>query len=151
MKIALGADHGGAEQKEALRAYLEGEGRQVLDFGAPANGQSVDYPDYALSVARAVAAGEADCGILICGTGIGMAIAANKVCSVHAATVTDTNAARLSRQHNDANVLCLSGRFISPETNREIVDIFLSTDFEGGRHQRRIDKITAAENRSDPL
>jgi len=146
MKIALGADHGGVEQKEALKARLSEQGYEVYDLGAhPADG-SVDYPDYALAVAREVACARADLGVLICGTGIGMAIAANKVKGVRAATVTDVCAARLAREHNNANVLALSGRFTPLATNLEIVDAFLAAQFEGGRHQRRLDKISAAES-----
>jgi len=146
MKLALGADHGGVEQKEALITYLEERGDVVFDFGAKRSDGSVDYPDYALAVAHAVAAGEADLGILICGTGIGMAIAANKVKGIRAATVTDVGAARLARQHNNANILALSGRFTPLATNLEIVEAFLTTPFEGGRHQRRLDKIADAEH-----
>ncbi|MCL2654312.1 MAG: ribose 5-phosphate isomerase B [Coriobacteriia bacterium] len=146
MRIALGADHGGVEQKEALITYLEGRGDEVFDFGATRADGSVDYPDYALAVARAVAADEADLGILICGTGIGMAIAAGKVKGIRAATVTDTGAASLARQHNNANVLALSGRFTPLATNIEIVEAYLSAEFEGGRHQRRLDKIADAES-----
>ena len=145
MKIALGADHGGAEQKDALIAHLQDAGYETLDFGVDRADESVDYPDYALPVAHAVADGKAEIGILICGTGIGMAITANKVKGIRAATVTDVNAARLAREHNNANVLALSGRFTAPATNIEIVDTFLAAHFEGGRHQRRLDKITAAE------
>ncbi len=145
MKLAVGADHGGAEQKMALLIHLESQGHAVFDFGVSRSDESVDYPQYALAVAQAVASGEAEFGILVCGTGIGMAIAANKVKGVRAATITDINAAHLARAHNNANVLALSGRFTPLATNIEIVDTFLSTAFEGGRHQRRIDLITAAE------
>jgi len=145
MRIALGADHGGVQQKEALLAHLQDAGYEVSDFGTHGE-DSVDYPDYALAVARAVADGQADLGILICGTGIGMAIAANKVKGIRAATVTDTGAALLARQHNNANVLALSGRFTPLATNFEIVDAFLGAQFEGGRHQRRLDKIAEAES-----
>ncbi|MCL2332120.1 MAG: ribose 5-phosphate isomerase B [Actinomycetia bacterium] len=146
MKLALGADHGGASQKESLFAQLTSQGYEVVDFGAGCADGAVDYPDYALAVARAVAAGEADFGILICGTGIGMAMAANKVAGIRAATVTDVTTAYLARQHNNANILCLSGRFTPPDINLEIVDAFLGAQFEGGRHQRRLDKIAEAEN-----
>ena len=145
MRLALGADHGGTQQKESLLAHLEEQGYEVVDFGAAVLDGAVDYPDYALKVAHAVAAGEADFGILICGTGIGMAMAANKVAGIRAATVTDVNTAYLARQHNNANVLCLSGRFTPLETNIEIADAFLCAQFEGGRHQRRLDKIAEAE------
>jgi ribose 5-phosphate isomerase B len=145
MRIALGADHGGFDQKESLKAHLESAGHEVCDCGTFDGATSVDYPDFALSVARAVADGEAEFGILVCGTGLGMAIAANKVPGIRAVTITDVNAARLTRQHNNANVLCLSGRFTDPAVNRAIVDVFLSTAFEAGRHQARLDKIAQAE------
>ncbi len=149
MKIALGADHGGAQQKESLLAHLTQQGFEVTDLGASCADGSVDYPDYALAVAHAVAAGVADFGILICGTGIGMAMAANKVAGIRAATVTDVNTAYLARQHNNANILCLSGRFTPPATNIEIVDAFIGAQFEGGRHQRRLDKIAEAEKEQE--
>lgn len=150
MKIALGADHGGAAQKTALVAHLKDAGYEVSDYGTMSAEASVDYPDYALAVAHAVAAAQADLGILICGTGIGMAIAANKVSGIRAATVTDVNAAGLARRHNDANVIALSGRFTSLATNLAIVDAFLDARFEGGRHQKRLDIIAAAETSTKP-
>ena len=140
-RIAIGTDHGGFEQKEVLRAWLVERGHEVYDVGTFEAGVSVDYPDYAHAVAHAVADGSADVGVLVCGTGLGMAIAADKVAGVRAVTVTCTDFARLAREHNNANVLCLSGRFVSEEDNQEIVNIFLSTDFEGGRHERRVAKF----------
>ena len=119
------------------------------DFGTDTEA-SVDYPDYARRVAEAVAAGAFERGILICGSGIGMAIAANKVRGVRAAPVTDVAAARLSREHNDANVLTLGARLLAPDRALEIVDAFLATPFEGGRHQRRIDKITDLDRAGEP-
>lgn len=144
MRVAIGSDHAGFEQKERLKSHLKEQGHQVLDLGTGSDA-SVDYPDFALAVGRAVASGEADYGVLVCGTGIGMAIAANKVAGVRAANVTDPAFARLARQHNDANVVAVSGRFVPEEVNREIVDVFLSTPFEGGRHARRVSKIGDAE------
>ena len=144
LRIAMGADHGGYEQKEALKRWLEEKGHAVTDFGTD-SAESVDYPDYAEPVARAVASGAADFGVLVCGTGIGMQMAANKVKGVRAANVVSPDFAKLSREHNDANVLTLSGRFVSLETNESIVDAFLSTGFSGGRHERRVAKIMAIE------
>ena len=144
MRIAIGADHAGAALKGRLTQLLDERHVTYEDFGA-ASGESVDYPDYAASVARGVASGSFDRGILICGSGIGMAIAANKVRGVRAAPVTDAAAARLSRQHNDANVLTLGARTLSVADAFEIVEVFLATPFAGGRHQRRVDQITAIE------
>lgn len=145
MRVVIGSDHAGFEQKELLKAHLLAEGHDVTDVGASSAEISVDYPDFALSVARQVAAGAADKGVLVCGTGIGMAIAANKVPGIRAANVTDPEFARLAREHNDANVVTVSGRFVSAEVNASIVDEFLGTSFQGGRHSARLDKITAAE------
>lgn len=141
MRVAIASDHGGFEQKEQLVTYLKDEfGCEVTDFGTTSE-ESVDYPDYAEPVARAVASGEADCGILVCGTGIGMALAADKVPGVRASSITRPDFARLFRQHNNGNVICLSGRFITLEENEEIVKVFLTTEFEGGRHAQRVAKI----------
>lgn len=144
MRISIASDHGGFEQKQQLAAYLEERGASVVDRG-PDTGDSVDYPDYAAPVCKDVASGEADFGVLVCGTGIGMAIAANKVRGIRAANVTSPEFARLSREHNDANVLTLSGRFVSLDDNKAIVDGFLEADFGGGRHARRVGKIMALE------
>lgn len=146
MRVAIGSDHAGFEQKEMLRAYLVEQGFDVADHGTFDGEESVDYPDFALTVARAVAKGEADRGVVVCGTGIGVAIAANKVRGIRAANVVTPEFARLARQHNDANVVTVSGRFTPPSVNREILDAFLTTEFEGGRHSRRVDKIVEAEN-----
>jgi len=145
MRIAIGSDHAGFEQKELIRKHLLERGDEVEDLGTFSE-DSVDYPDFGLAVARSVAKGEADRGVLVCGTGIGMAIAANKIIGVRAANVTSEAFARLARQHNDANVVTVSGRFVSPDVNQSIVDVFLDTEFEAGRHAGRIDKITAAES-----
>lgn len=145
MRIAIASDHGGFEQKQALVAYLaEDLGCEVLDMG-PDSDASVDYPDYAAPVARAVASGEADRGVLVCGTGIGMALAADKVAGVRASSITSVPFAELFRQHNNGNVVCLSGRFVDLDVNKEIVKTFLSTEFEGGRHEGRVAKVMALD------
>jgi ribose 5-phosphate isomerase B len=144
MLVAIAADHGGFEQKQRLVQHILAGGNQVLDLG-PSDAAAVDYPDFAALVARAVANGQADKGVLVCGTGIGMAMAANKVVGVRAANVTTPQFAALAREHNDANVLALSGRFVDLETNRANLDAFLATDFAGGRHQARVAKITGLE------
>ena len=146
MRVVIGSDHAGFEQKEHLKAHIREWGYDVDDVGTDSGDESVDYPDLALAVGRAVGAGDADFGVLVCGTGIGMAIAANKVRGVRAASVTDPEFARLARQHNDANVVTVSGRFVPAGTNETIVRTFLETAFEGGRHEGRVDKITAAED-----
>lgn len=140
MRVYLGSDHAGFAMKQAVREYLDKRGYDVTDVGTDSD-ESVDYPDYAHEVARAVSNGEADKGVLVCGSGIGMAMAANKVNGVRAATVTDPELARMSRAHNDANVVALGGRYIPQQTAEEILDAFFDTEFEGGRHQRRVDKI----------
>lgn len=144
--VALGADHAGWELKEALKAWLIDQGQQVLDFGTHSP-DSVDYPDYALQVAEAVAVGKVERGVLVCGTGIGMAITANKVAGVRAAPCSDLYTARMSREHNDANVLALGGRLMGREMALEILKVWLETTFAGGRHAGRVDKISAAERR----
>lgn len=146
MNIAMGADHAGFEQKEQLKTCLIEEGYTVFDKGCFSE-ERVDYPDFARLVGEAVAAGEADLGVLVCGTGIGMAIAANKVPGVRAANVTTAEFAQLAREHNNANVLALSGRFVTPETNQEILRMFLNTDFAGGRHEGRVAKIMELDGR----
>lgn len=145
MRVAIGSDHAGFEQKQALVDYLASElGQDVIDLG-PDSEERVDYPDYAALVARAVARGDADRGVLVCGTGIGVALAADKVAGIRASSITTPEFAELFRQHNDGNVVCLSGRFVEPEVNREIVRVFLTTEFEGGRHADRVAKIMALD------
>ena len=144
MKISIGSDHAGFEQKQQLVDYLAGLGYDVLDHG-PDTDERVDYPDYAVKVAMDVSFKRADYGILVCGTGIGMCIFANKIVRVRAANVTIPEFAELARAHNDANVLCLSGRFIDIDTNKKIVDTFLATEFEGGRHAQRLAKLLPLE------
>ena len=146
MTVALGCDHAGWELKERLKAWLIQVGHQVLDFGTHSP-DPVDYPDYAIQVADSVANGKAERGVLICGTGIGMAMAANKIPGVRAAFCPDLFTARLSREHNDSNVLTLGGRLMGREMAIEILGIWLATPFQGGRHSRRIAKITEAEER----
>ena len=144
MRIALGADHAGVALKDRLKRQLDERGISYTDFGTNTT-DSVDYPDYAAKVAHEVAAGAYDRGILVCGTGIGMAIAANKVPGVRAAPVVDLMSAALSREHNDVNVLALGARVTTPEVAARLVDVFLDTPFNGGRHQRRIDKLAAMD------
>ena len=144
LRIALASDHGGFEQKEQLKEWLVSEGYDCDDFGCVSE-ESVDYPDFAKAAAGAVAAGQADFGLLVCGTGIGMQIAANKVRGIRAANAITVPFAQLSREHNNANVLTLSGRFVDLDTNKQIVTAFLTTEFAGGRHERRVEKIMQIE------
>lgn len=146
MRISIASDHAGFEQKQALALYLKESGHEVSDRG-PADDGRVDYPDFAALVADDVAAGVADFGVLVCGTGIGMAVAANKVNGIRAVNVINTQFAALAREHNDANVVTLSGRFVELEENERILDVFLSTEFGGGRHAGRVEKIMALETR----
>ena len=145
MRIALGADHGGYQLKETIKAWLEEKGYETADKGT-FDEESCDYPDFGKAVAYAVAGGKADKGILVCGTGIGISISANKVKGVRAALCGDTFSARMSRLHNDANILALGQRVTGQGLALDIVEVWLSTAFEGGRHQRRVDKIMAIEN-----
>jgi ribose 5-phosphate isomerase B len=144
MRIALGADHAGVQLKASIKGLLDERGIEYQDFGTDTT-ESVDYPDFAARVAREVASGSFDRGILFCGSGIGMAIAANKVGGVRAASILDETSARLSREHNDANVLSLGERLTPPDIARRIVVAFLDTPFAGGRHARRVDKINALD------
>ena len=141
LKIAIGGDHAGFQLKESIIAKLETEGHLIEDFG-PVSDKSVDYPDYVHPVAKVVENKEFDFGILICGSGNGVAMTANKHKGIRAALCWNEMLAKLARAHNDANVLCLAGRFIDYELAEEIVDVFLSTGFDGGRHVDRIKKIT---------
>lgn len=143
--IALASDHAGVRHKAALRSYMEGLGRATLDLG-PQGTASVDYPDYALKLAEALRAGRARLGVLICGTGIGVSIAANKRPGIRAALCHDPFTARMSRAHNDANVLCLGARVISPDAAIAILDAWLTAPFEGGRHTGRVAKIHGLES-----
>lgn len=147
-KIALACDHAGFELKEDMKEYLTQAGFEVNDLGTHST-ESVDYPDYALAAARAVAGGEADQALLVCGTGIGMAIAANKVAGIRAANCPESYCARMAREHNDANILTIGARVIGIEIARSIVEVFFNTEFSGGKHGRRLEKIAQAESRED--
>ncbi len=149
MKIAIGSDHRGVEAKKRIVPLLQQLGHEVADMG-PDSGDSVDYPDYALQVAQAVGEKRVDRGILICGTGIGMCIAANKVKGVRAAPCHDSITAEMSRRHNDANILCLSADLLGADLMERMVRIWLATEFEAGRHARRVDKITRYEDGAAP-
>jgi ribose 5-phosphate isomerase B len=144
MKIAIGADHAGFAAKEEIKTVIKALGHTVVDQGTT-NESSVDYPDFAEKVARAVASGEADRGVLLCGTGIGMSIAANKVQGIRAAVIGDEKTATLSRQHNDANIFCAGSRITPVVKIAESLKVWLQTPFEGGRHQNRVGKISAIE------
>lgn len=146
MKIAIGSDHGGVELKEVIKSFLTENGYDFKDFGTNSNA-SCDYPDYALPVAEAVVAKEFELGILICGTGIGIGIAANKVPGIRAALCSDTFSAHATREHNNANILTLGQRVVGQGLALDIVKTFLTTEFEGNRHQNRIDKISEIENK----
>jgi len=145
MKIAIAADHAGFALKEKLRQRLTEEGHEVVDFGT-GTAESCDYPDFAQPVAREVALGHSDRGILVCSTGIGMAMAANKVAGVRAAPAQSDDEVRLTREHNDANVLTLGARYLDEERAAGLVRIFLDTEFAGGRHARRVAKIAQLED-----
>ena len=149
MKIALGSDHRGSQMAQALLQQLRAEGHEVTVMGE-CSGTMCDYPDVAWVVANAVSSGQAERGILICGTGIGMCIAANKVKGIRAALAQDELSAQLSRTHNDANVLCLSADLIGQTLVKRIVDVWFRTGFDGGRHERRLQKIVKIENGHDP-
>jgi len=144
MRIAIGADHAGFETKEKLKASLAKAGHEVRDLGTSSL-DSVDYPDYAARVGKAVASGEAERGVLVCGSGIGMSIAANKVPGVRAALLGDEFSAEVCRRHNDANVACFGARLFAPEAIQRFLDKFLATPFEGGRHQARVNKMKSLE------
>lgn len=145
--IALACDHGGYVLKEEIIKYLDEQGILYKDFGC--NGESVDYPDVVLPAARAVAAGECEKGIFCCGTGIGISIAANKVKGIRAACCSDCFSAKFTRMHNDANALCMGGRVVGPGLAVMMTDLFLHTEFEGGRHKRRVDKLSQIEREED--
>jgi len=145
MKIGIGSDHAGCGMKAHIVRHLTAAGHEVVDFGTNDPGVSVDYPVYAARVSREVASGNLELGVLVCGTGIGMSIAANKVDGIRAALVHDVITARMARQHNNANVVALGARLIAPEYAVELLDTFLSTQFEV-RHQRRLDIISQIEN-----
>lgn len=140
MKISIASDHAGFDQKQQMIAYLKESGYEVIDRG-PGDDSRVDYPDFAALVARDIADEQAEFGVLVCGTGIGMSIAANKIAGIRAANVTTPEFAALAREHNDANIVTISARFVDEVTNEHIVQAFLTTDFGGGRHGDRVKKI----------
>lgn len=145
MSVVIGSDHAGFEQKERLKLYLADKGYEVTDVGTVNAEDSVDYPDFAIKAGRTVARGDADFGVLVCGTGIGMSIAANKVRGVRAANITIPEFAKLAREHNNANMVTVSARFVPLQVNKEILDNFLTTEFAGGRHGGRVEKISKVE------
>lgn len=145
MKIAIGCDHAALRLKDAVRDHLRELGYEVTDFGIYADGEKCDYPEMAAKVARSIRAGENERGILICGTGVGMAVAANKVRGIRACCCSDVFSARMCRMHNDANILTFGERVVGQGLALELVDAYLTAEFEGGRHARRVDLITAIE------
>ena len=144
--VVIGSDHGGYALKQDIMKHLEESGVEFKDMGCYSEA-SVDYPEIAEALCAEITDGNAELGILVCGTGIGMSMAANKVKGIRAAACSDTFSARFTRMHNDANVLCLGGRVVGPGLAIDLVDLFLNTEFEGGRHQRRVDKVMAIENK----
>lgn len=140
MKIAVGSDHAGFDLKEHVKKYLEQQKIKIVDYGTDSD-DSVDYPDYGKKVAKAVQRGEVDRGVVICGTGIGISMVANKYKNVRAALCLYPKMAEMARRHNDANVLAMGGRLVAPQLALDILDVFLNTNFEGGKHKRRVDKI----------
>lgn len=146
MKIGLGSDHGGVELKSEILKHLEARGIEVLDYGTHTEA-SCDYPEYGQKVAEAVMAKECDYGIIICGTGLGISLAANKVAGIRCAVVSDTFSAEMSKAHNNCNMLALGARVVGIGLALKIVDTFLDTEFEGGRHERRVNKIMDVENK----
>lgn len=146
MKIVIGCDHGGFEHKNAIVEHLESKGHEVVDCGIYEN-KSVDYPDIAVKVCEQITSGNCERGILVCGTGIGMSLAANKVNGIRAAACSEHFSAKYTRLHNDSNIICLGGRVIGIGTALELVDLFIETEFEGGRHQTRVGKIMSLENK----
>jgi ribose 5-phosphate isomerase B len=140
MKIAVGSDHAGFDLKEYVKKYLEQQKIKIVDYGTDSD-DSVDYPDYGKKVAKAVQRGEVDRGVVICGTGIGISMVANKYKNVRAALCLYPKMAEMARRHNDANVLAMGGRLVAPQLALDILDVFLNTNFEGGKHKRRVDKI----------
>lgn len=146
MKIAIGCDHGGIVLKDAVTSTLEALGAEVVDLGTNSL-DSVDYPTYGLKVAETVASGQCDAGVIMCGTGIGISISANKVPGIRCAVVTNTYMAQLTKNHNNANIISLGGRVITPDEAKDIVTAWYTAEYEGGRHQRRLDMITDIEKK----
>ena len=151
MRIAVGSDHAGYALKSEIIGHLAEAGHEVLDLGTDSAEVSVDYPVFGRAVGEAVAGGRAERGVCVCGTGIGIGIAANKVDGIRAALAHDVTTASLARRHNDANVVCLGGRTTGEAVAFDIVDTFFTTDYEGGRHQRRLDEITTYEHTGGPV
>lgn len=149
MRLALASDHAGVPERQALAEALTKAGHTVLDLGCPP-GASVDYPDMAVKVARAVATGQVERGFLLCGTGIGVSMAANKVAGIRAAVVTDGFTAEMSRRHNDANIACFGARLLSHHAMIRLAETWLATPFEGGRHAARVAKINALDGSGPP-
>ena len=146
MKIGIGSDHGGFALKEELRAFMEEKNIEVVDFGTY-NTESVDYPDYGEAVAKAVIKGEVERGVVICGTGIGISISANKVKGIRCALCGDVYSAKMSREHNNANMIALGGRVVGVDLAKEILGAYINSNFEAGRHKIRVDKISEIEDR----
>lgn len=146
-RVALASDHGGFGLKCQIDKYLKSKGYTVVDLGTDSE-ESVDYPDYGAKAAEAVLKGDADCAVIMCGSGIGISISANKFKGIRCALCFDTYTAKMCRQHNDANIMAIGGRITTIERAEDMVDLFLTTDFEGGRHQRRIDKLDALAEKS---
>ena len=145
MKIAIGSDHGGYDLKEQVKTWLQEMGHEVEDFGCHSK-ESCDYPDFGAAAARAVASGQCEKGVVICTTGIGICMTANKVKGIRCALCGDPWSAEMTRRHNDANMLAMGAGVVGPQLARQILEAFLTHDFEGGRHQRRVDKLMALEN-----
>ena len=145
MKIAIGSDHGGYDLKEQVKTWLQEMGHEVEDFGCHSK-ESCDYPDFGAAAARAVASGQCEKGVVICTTGIGISMTANKVKGIRCALCADPWSAEMTRRHNDANMLAMGAGVVGPQLARQILEAFLTHDFEGGRHQRRVDKLMALEN-----
>ena len=146
MKLAIGNDHVAVEMKKEIKKYLEDKGIEVIDVGTNST-ESFNYPISGYKVGKMVASGEVDGGVLICGTGVGISMAANKVKGIRACCCSDSFSAEYTRRHNDANALCMGGRVVGPGLACQLVDIFLNTEFEGGRHEKRVAKLMAIENR----
>jgi ribose 5-phosphate isomerase B len=146
MKLAIGSDHAGYEMKEEIKKYLEEKGYEVKDYGTNST-ESCDYPEFGEKVGRAVASGECEEGVLVCGTGIGISLAANKVKGIRAAVCSEPVSARLAKQHNNANIIAFGARIVGMEEAKGIVDAFLSAEFLGGRHEKRVNMISDIENR----
>jgi len=147
VKIAIGSDHGGFELKQYIKEYFDKKGIEYMDYGTDSSEESVDYPEFGEKVGNAIKSGECDRGIVVCGTGIGISIAANKVPGIRCALCSDCYSARMSREHNNANILALGGRVVGKDLALEIVETWIKAEFQGGRHERRVNKISEIENK----